>query len=157
MYKCAVLSHYNFILLKPYRCLPYVRHMEGSTRSPSWNILHVKACTSSTTCVMLWVDGFAEAFATHHASQCGYCTPGFVVATHAALRRCFDQGSPATIDALQQGLDGNLCRCTGYRPILDACRVCPFLHSADSAEWVHLCLIESTSTPLTALKLCRCK
>ncbi|BDA47143.1 Xanthine dehydrogenase/oxidase [Coccomyxa sp. Obi] len=70
-------------------------------------------------------DGFhkvQEAFASHHASQCGYCTPGFVVATHAAIQRCASQGVTPTIEALQQGIDGNLCRCTGYRPILDACR-----------------------------------
>ena len=65
----------------------------------------------------------AEAFASHHASQCGYCTPGFVVATHAAIQRCASRGITPTIEALQQGIDGNLCRCTGYRPILDACRV----------------------------------
>lgn len=65
----------------------------------------------------------AEAFASHHASQCGYCTPGFVVATHAAIQRCASRGVAPTIEALQQGIDGNLCRCTGYRPILDACRV----------------------------------
>ena len=67
----------------------------------------------------------AEAFASHHASQCGYCTPGFVVATHAALERCRARGQAPTPALLMQGLDGNLCRCTGYRPILDACKVRP--------------------------------
>ena len=65
----------------------------------------------------------AEAFASHHASQCGYCTPGFVVATHAALERCRARGQAPTPELLMEGLDGNLCRCTGYRPILDACKV----------------------------------
>jgi aerobic-type carbon monoxide dehydrogenase small subunit (CoxS/CutS family) len=98
----------------------------------------VDACLWFQTCsaftVQCWEDAFcsfitsampasAEAFAAHHASQCGYCTPGFVVAAHAALRRCQQLGVPPTLERLQGGLDGNLCRCTGYRPILDACRV----------------------------------
>ncbi|EIE21740.1 molybdenum cofactor-binding domain-containing protein [Coccomyxa subellipsoidea C-169] len=77
-----------------------------------------------------------EAYASHHASQCGYCTPGFVVATHAAIKRCVSQGKTPTIEALQQGLDGNLCRCTGYRPNLDACR-----SLADGHDLEDLCSI----------------
>ena len=65
----------------------------------------------------------AEAFAQHHASQCGYCTPGFVVACHAALAKAEAQGKQAKTEDLMQGLDGNLCRCTGYQPIIDACKV----------------------------------
>ena len=64
-----------------------------------------------------------EAIATHHASQCGFCTPGFSVAIHAKLEACREAGRHATIEDLNQGLDGNLCRCTGYRPLVDACRV----------------------------------
>lgn len=55
--RCASPRHYDFILLKPYMCLSHMKHMEGSTRSPSCNIMRVKACTFSWTCVMLWVDG----------------------------------------------------------------------------------------------------
>lgn len=53
-----------------------------------------------------------------HASQCGFCTPGFVMAITNEL-----QSNPAADDtALQDAIAGNLCRCTGYRPILDAAR-----------------------------------
>ncbi|MFN7114206.1 MAG: xanthine dehydrogenase small subunit [Alphaproteobacteria bacterium] len=53
-----------------------------------------------------------------HASQCGFCTPGFVMAIATELNN-----SPAPDDtALQDAIAGNLCRCTGYRPILDAAR-----------------------------------
>ena len=65
----------------------------------------------------------AEAYCSHYALQCGACTPGFITSTHAAIKKCHLAGQKPSIEALQQGLDGNLCRCTGYRPILDACRV----------------------------------
>ena len=59
-----------------------------------------------------------EAFADTGAVQCGFCTPGFVVATADLLRR-----SPEpTDDEIREALAGNLCRCTGYQKILDAVR-----------------------------------
>ncbi|KAK9835884.1 hypothetical protein WJX74_010187 [Apatococcus lobatus] len=63
-----------------------------------------------------------EQFARHHASQCGFCTPGFVVAIDAHIKRCKDQGKRVTLKELQKGIDGNLCRCTGYAPIIKACK-----------------------------------
>ena len=45
------------------------------------------------------------------------------MATHHTLTKCQEKGQKPTKDILQKGLDGNLCRCTGYRPILDACKV----------------------------------
>jgi xanthine dehydrogenase iron-sulfur cluster and FAD-binding subunit A len=65
----------------------------------------------------------AERIAEFHGSQCGFCTPGFVVACHATLARAKEAGRVPSADEMQTGLDGNLCRCTGYRPILDACKV----------------------------------
>ena len=59
-----------------------------------------------------------EALVQCHGSQCGFCTPGFVMSM-AAL--CEQAGAkPITRESAQQALSGNLCRCTGYRPILDA-------------------------------------
>ena len=57
-----------------------------------------------------------EAFVEAGAVQCGFCTPGFVVAVADLLQRDPDP-SPATV---REALSGNLCRCTGYRKILDA-------------------------------------
>eukprot|EP00884_Botryococcus_braunii_P010388 jgi/Botrbrau1/19350/Bobra.0073s0075.1 len=57
-----------------------------------------------------------------HGSQCGFCTPGMVVACHAALHKAAGKGQPLTPDYLEKAVDGNLCRCTGYRPILDAAK-----------------------------------
>ena len=63
-----------------------------------------------------------EALVQCHGSQCGFCTPGFVMSM-AAL--CEQAGNtPITRESAQQALSGNLCRCTGYRPILEAaCRM----------------------------------
>ncbi|EFO88374.1 hypothetical protein CRE_11402 [Caenorhabditis remanei] len=57
-----------------------------------------------------------ERLAKAHGSQCGFCTPGFVMAMYALLR---NNPNP-TISDINLGLQGNLCRCTGYRPILEA-------------------------------------
>ena len=57
-----------------------------------------------------------EAFAETGAVQCGFCTPGLVVAAADLLRRDPD---PAE-DEIREALSGNLCRCTGYQKILDA-------------------------------------
>jgi aerobic carbon-monoxide dehydrogenase small subunit len=57
-----------------------------------------------------------EAFAETGAVQCGFCTPGFVVAAADLLRRVPDPSD----DDIREALSGNLCRCTGYQKILDA-------------------------------------
>ncbi len=60
-----------------------------------------------------------EAFVEAGAVQCGFCTPGFIVATHDLLRR-----NPEPSEAeIREALAGNLCRCTGYEKILDAVRL----------------------------------
>lgn len=59
-----------------------------------------------------------EAFADHGAFQCGFCTPGQVVRAAALLRTETDLDDAA----LRHALSGNLCRCTGYAPIVDAVR-----------------------------------
>ena len=59
-----------------------------------------------------------EAFLAAGAVQCGFCTPGLIVATDDLLRR-----NPDPTDAeIREALAGNLCRCTGYEKILDAVR-----------------------------------
>ena len=60
-----------------------------------------------------------EAFVEAGAVQCGFCTPGFVVATHDLLRR----NNEPTDAEIREALAGNLCRCTGYEKILDAVRL----------------------------------
>jgi len=57
-----------------------------------------------------------QALVDHHGSQCGFCTPGFVMSLYAHQRT----GDPADRASLKDALAGNLCRCTGYGPILAA-------------------------------------
>jgi carbon-monoxide dehydrogenase small subunit len=60
-----------------------------------------------------------EAFAETGAVQCGFCTPGLIVATADLLERIADPGE----DEIREALSGNLCRCTGYAKIFDAVRL----------------------------------
>ncbi|CAH9134610.1 unnamed protein product [Cuscuta epithymum] len=61
-----------------------------------------------------------ESLARAHGSQCGFCTPGFIMSMYALLR---SSQEPPTEEQIEESLAGNLCRCTGYRPIMDAFRV----------------------------------
>ena len=56
------------------------------------------------------------AFKEHHALQCGYCTPGMIMTATALIAR----GEAHDEDAVRAGLEGNLCRCTGYQNIVAA-------------------------------------
>jgi len=76
---------------------------------------------------VLTVEGFAQsaefaefeaAFVRHAALQCGYCTPGLLL----TLKSLRDAGELTSEEEIRHGLDGNVCRCTGYRSILDAAR-----------------------------------
>ncbi len=58
-----------------------------------------------------------QSLVDHHASQCGFCTPGFVMSLWAMYQN--HTGAPGRAE-INQALSGNLCRCTGYRPIIDA-------------------------------------
>ncbi|MFL5839561.1 MAG: (2Fe-2S)-binding protein [Thermoleophilaceae bacterium] len=57
-------------------------------------------------------------FHERHALQCGYCTPGFVMAAVSLL----DEHPDPSEEEIRQGLEGNLCRCTGYQNIVEAVR-----------------------------------
>ncbi len=77
---------------------------------------------SITTIEGLAADGdlhaLQESFWNKHGLQCGFCTPGMILASHELLRR-----NPDPSDAeIRHGLEGNLCRCTGYQNIVRAVR-----------------------------------
>jgi aerobic carbon-monoxide dehydrogenase small subunit len=65
------------------------------------------------------LDRVQEAFVAAGAVQCGFCTPGLVVATADLLRR----NAYPSDDEIREALSGNLCRCTGYAKIFDAVRL----------------------------------
>jgi carbon-monoxide dehydrogenase small subunit len=90
----------------------------------SCTVLAVQADgTEVTTIEGLAGDGelhpVQRAFHEQHALQCGYCTPGMVMAAVGLLR---EQPSPSE-DEIRRGLEGNLCRCTGYVKIIQAVQV----------------------------------
>jgi carbon-monoxide dehydrogenase small subunit len=66
-----------------------------------------------------------EAFTAHHALQCGFCTPGFLMLATALLR----ENPDPTDDEIREAMASNICRCTGYQSILEAVRA-----AADGAE-----------------------
>ena len=63
-----------------------------------------------------------QVFANSGAVQCGFCTPGFIMAASALLAK--PRSQPMTVLQIRQGLAGNLCRCTGYQMIVDAVQEC---------------------------------
>jgi carbon-monoxide dehydrogenase small subunit len=91
----------------------------------------VKSCTllgvQADGMELTTIEGLAEngtlhplqqAFHEHHALQCGYCTPGMVMAAVGILAENPDPSE----DEIRHGLEGNLCRCTGYQNIVNAVR-----------------------------------
>jgi xanthine dehydrogenase small subunit len=63
----------------------------------------------------------------HHATQCGFCTPGFAMSLFGMYQNQVCQQQPITPEVAQHHLSGNLCRCTGYRPLVDA--ACSLSHA----------------------------
>ena len=61
----------------------------------------------------------SDAFAEAGSVQCGFCTPGFVIAAEALLR----QNSSPTEDDIREAISGNFCRCTGYSSIVEGIRI----------------------------------
>jgi carbon-monoxide dehydrogenase small subunit len=62
------------------------------------------------------LNDLQQAFSSHHALQCGYCTPGMLMSATALLR---DNKSPSEED-IRRAIQGNICRCTGYVNIVEA-------------------------------------
>jgi carbon-monoxide dehydrogenase small subunit len=75
-----------------------------------------------TTIEGLAVDGklhnMQEAFWNEHGLQCGFCTPGMIIASKQIL----DRNPNPTDEEIRHGLEGNICRCTGYQHIVNAVR-----------------------------------
>ncbi len=117
------------------QCGACVVHLNGDS---------VKACTvlavQADGATITTIEGLArndelhplqEGFWEQHGLQCGFCTPGMIMAAADLLRH-----NPHPSDeAIRRGLEGNLCRCTGYENIVRAVRyAAEKLHAATSAE-----------------------
>ena len=101
------------------QCGACVVHLDGKA---------VKSCTTLVVMAdgheVRTIEGLAadggplhpmqEAFREHHGLQCGFCTPGMIMAGVALLER----NPNPTREEIQRGLEGNLCRCTGYQNII---------------------------------------
>ncbi|KAK7325036.1 hypothetical protein VNO77_29072 [Canavalia gladiata] len=113
---CTVMvSHYDRKLRKCSHyainaCLAPVYSVEG---------MHVITVEGLGSCKR-GLHPIQESLARTHGSQCGFCTPGFIMSMYALLR---SSQTPPSEEQIEECLAGNLCRCTGYRPILDAFRV----------------------------------
>src|SRR5205807_223732 len=104
-------------------------HFDGKAVK-SCSVLAVQADGHDVTTIQgLATDGewhpLQKAFHECHALQCGYCTPGMIMAAADLLR---DNPNPSE-DEIREGLEGNLCRCTGYQNIVRAVR-----HAAQSSQ-----------------------
>ncbi len=80
-----------------------------------------------------------------HASQCGFCTPGFVMSLYAMYENYTKKNIAITPRIAQSALTGNLCRCTGYRPIIDAAVSMNQIEHSQSSQ-------QNSKTILKALK-----
>ncbi|MFN3612506.1 xanthine dehydrogenase small subunit [Tepidimonas sp.] len=87
-----------------------------------------------------------QALVDAHGSQCGFCTPGFVMSLFVLYQRR-PAGSPVTRDEAVEALSGNLCRCTGYRPILDAAQAMTTLPPATVDEATLQALLAAAQPP----------
>ncbi|XP_048626135.1 xanthine dehydrogenase 1 [Brassica napus] len=94
-----------------------------------------------------------ESLASSHGSQCGFCTPGFIMSMYALLRS--NKNSPSEED-IEESLAGNLCRCTGYRPIVDAFRVFAKTDDALYSGLSSLSLQDGSSICPSTGKPCSC-
>ena len=86
----------------------------------SCSVLAVQADGAEITTIQGLADGtlhpLQQAFHEEHALQCGYCTPGMIMAAADLLR----ENPHPTEEQVREGLEGNLCRCTGYQNIVRA-------------------------------------
>ena len=93
-----------------------------------------------------------EAMVQAHGSQCGFCTPGFVMSLFAMYNNHVSHGTSITRAMAVEELSGNLCRCTGYRPILDAAQAMSALPAARIDETALLLKLELLTHDLPGLE-----
>ncbi|KAL6240662.1 hypothetical protein RBB50_012372 [Rhinocladiella similis] len=121
-------------------CTVVLQQINQDSGKPRLRHLAVNACLYPLVGVvgkhLITVEGLGTVDSPHplqeriaklHGSQCGFCTPGIVMSMYAMIRNAWDPASQsfrlsASDIELEGNLDGNLCRCTGYKPILAAAK-----------------------------------
>lgn len=101
-------------------CLIFAAQVEGAC------ITTIEALTGKSG----ELSALQQAFADHHALQCGFCTPGFLMTATELLR----MHPGASRDEIRETISGNLCRCTGYETIIDAIAATGATMSADGGS-----------------------
>ena len=86
-------------------CLMFAAQADGT------DVVTIEGLSSDET-----LSPLQRALRKHHGLQCGFCTPGIITTMHAFLT---DEPNP-TVDQVRDALSGNICRCTGYLPIIEA-------------------------------------
>jgi xanthine dehydrogenase small subunit len=113
---CTVLvgqPQANEIVYQPIdSCIRFMFQLEGV------HIVTVEGLGGSDGCQENELTPIQQAMVDCHGSQCGFCTPGFVMAMHGLCEEY--NGQKPSEEDWRHGLTGNLCRCTGYTPILEA-------------------------------------
>lgn len=111
-------------------CGACVVSVAKDTSTSSTDVIAVNSCLKPLCSVDGWkittIEGIGSqtagyhpiqtTLASHYGSQCGYCSPGMVMNMYALLQK----NPKPTMQEVENAFDGNICRCTGYRPILDA-------------------------------------
>ena len=101
-------------------CLIPALHADGATITTIEGLpgLYPAQAEAHAGTVAVELSPVQQCFLSCGGAQCGICTPGMMLATHALLRRYPEP----TLPQIQEGLAGNLCRCTGYMRIFEAVR-----------------------------------
>ena len=98
-------------------CIQFLPTLDGKAL---FTVEDLKAMTASVPARSIPLHPVQQAMVECHGSQCGFCTPGFVMSLWATYEHHSAGDRRPTRQQLADDLSGNLCRCTGYRPILDA-------------------------------------
>ena len=118
------------------QCGACVVHLDGtSVKSCTMLALQAEGCAVTTIEGLAAADGtlhpMQEMFREHHALQCGFCTPGMVM---SAIDLVQSHPEGLTERQIREGLEGNLCRCTGYHNIVKAIAAAwPLMHGKAAA------------------------
>jgi xanthine dehydrogenase small subunit len=117
---CTVLRYFprSGTFLPINSCITTMAQMDGSS------LVTVDALSSDGSASSESLTEVQKAMMGCHGSQCGFCTPGFVMALTGLVEKRLEKGETTQLEKQEakNALTGNLCRCTGYEPILDAAR-----------------------------------